>query len=130
MTIRYGMVGGGPGAFIGAVHRIALRMDDEFELVAGAFSSDPEKSREAGRELGLDAGRVYATYDEMAKREVELPESERIQAVAIVTPNHVHHGPARLFLERGFHVICDKPLTVSVEEAEELASLVRQHGLQ
>ncbi len=128
--LRIGMVGGGPGAFIGAVHRIALSMDGDFELVAGAFSSDAENSRQTGRELGLDPARVYASYAEMAQKEAQLPKGQGIDAVSIVTPNHVHHGPAKLFLQKGFHVICDKPLTISVEEAEELESLVRSTSLK
>jgi predicted dehydrogenase len=126
--IRMGMVGGGPGAFIGAVHRIALRMDDHFDLVAGAFSSDAEKSAETGRELGLDPTRAYASWQAMADGESALPEDQRIQAVSIVTPNHVHHGPAVEFLNRGFHVICDKPLTISGELAHDLVKTVDQSG--
>ncbi len=124
--IRIGMVGGGPGAFIGAVHRIALRMDDRFELVAGAFSSSADKSAATGRELGLDPARAYASWQDMAAAESELPAEQRIEAVSIVTPNHVHHGPALDFLRRGFHVICDKPLTVSSELARELVAAVDQ----
>ena len=126
--IRIGMVGGGPGAFIGAVHRTALRMDDQFDLIAGAFSSDAAKSAQAGKELGLDPARVYATWSEMVEAESQLPEDQRIQAVSIVTPNHVHHGPAVDFLKRGFHVICDKPLTVSSELAKDLVEQVEQSG--
>ncbi|MBC8404053.1 MAG: Gfo/Idh/MocA family oxidoreductase, partial [Planctomycetes bacterium] len=126
--IRMGMVGGGPGAFIGAVHRIALRMDDHFDLVAGAFSSDAEKSAETGRELGLDPSRAYASWQAMADGESELPLDQRIQAVSIVTPNHVHHGPAVEFLNRGFHVICDKPLTISGGLAHDLVKTVDHSG--
>jgi len=128
--LRMGMVGGGPGAFIGAVHRICLAMDREFELVAGAFSSDAQKSRQTGSELGLDPARVYGTWTEMLDREAKLPADRRIHAVSIVTPNHVHFGPAKLALEKGFHVVCDKPLTISVEEAEELEKLVAKSKLQ
>src|SRR2546428_371594 len=110
--LRIAMVGGGPGAFIGAVHRIALAMDGQFQLVAGAFSSDATKSRQTGAELGLDPKRVYATWQEMIESEAKLPSEQRVHAVSIVTPNHVHFGPAKLALERGFHVICDKPLTI------------------
>ncbi len=129
MRIRYGMVGGGPGAFIGAVHRMAAALDGEYELVAGAFSADPEKSRQTGDELGLDPSRVYGSYAEMAGGEAALPEGERIDVVVIVTPNHVHHPVAKAFLEEGFHVICDKPLTNTLEEAEELCRLAAERDL-
>ena len=122
--LKIGMVGGGQGAFIGAVHRIALAMDGQFQLVAGAFSSDPRNSERTGAELGLEPARVYKTWQDMAHQEATQPPGERIDAVSIVTPNHLHHGPAKLFLENGFHVICDKPLTISVEEAEDLAATV------
>lgn len=128
--LRIGMVGGGPGAFIGGVHRIALAMDGQFNLVAGAFSSDAAKSREKGAELGLDPKRAYASYEEMISAEAKLPASERIHAVSIVTPNHMHFPPAKLALEKGFHVICDKPLTLSVEESQELEKLVQKTGLK
>ena len=123
-----GMVGGGPGAFIGAVHRLCLAMDGEFELVAGAFSSDPEKSYATGTDLALDPSRVYGSWQEMAEAEAALPEDARIHAVSIVTPNHVHHGPTVEFLRRGFHVICDKPLTTDSGHAEEMAAAVRDSG--
>lgn len=123
-----GMVGGGPGAFIGAVHRLCLAMDGDFDLVAGAFSSDPEKSRLAGEELGLDPARVYPSWQTMVEKESGLPEDQRIQAVSIVTPNHVHHGPTLAFLEHGFHVICDKPLTTSSKLAEAMADAVQNSG--
>ena len=125
--IRYGMVGGGPGAFIGGVHRKAAALDGEIELVAGAFSSDPEKSREQGAELFLDPARVYGSYAEMAEKEAALPDGERIDFVSIVTPNHVHFGPAKTFIEAGFHVICDKPMTTTLEDSEELCRLVAKH---
>jgi predicted dehydrogenase len=128
--LRIGMVGGGPGAFIGAVHRICLAMDEQFELAAGAFSSDPARSRQTGAELGLDPKRVYGTYAEMLEGESKLPAEQRIHAVSIVTPNFAHHGPAKLALEKGFHVVCDKPLTISVEEAEDLERLVKTSGLK
>ncbi len=117
--IRLGMVGGGQGAFIGAVHRIAARMDDAFDLVAGAFASTPEKSRASGAELGIDPARIYDDFTAMAKREVRLKDG--IEAVAIVTPNHVHYAAAREFLKRGIHVICDKPLTSTLADARKLA---------
>lgn len=127
--LRYGMVGGGPGAFIGAVHRRAATLDGLAELVAGAFSSDPEKSRAQGQALQLDAGRVYASYEEMADVEASLPEGERIDFVSITTPNHVHHRVAKAFIERGFHVVCDKPMTTTIEDAEDLCRLVDSHGI-
>jgi predicted dehydrogenase len=125
--LRLGMVGGGPGAFIGAVHRIAARMDDRFELVAGALSSDPERSRAAALDLHIAPERAYGNFAEMAATEAKRP--DRIDAVSIVTPNHVHFGPAKAFLETGIHVICDKPLTTTVEDAVALAETVRRSGL-
>jgi predicted dehydrogenase len=125
--LRLGMVGGGPGAFIGAVHRIAARMDDRFELVAGALSSDPAKSKAAALELHIAPERAYGSFAEMAAAEARRP--DRIDAVSIVTPNHVHFGPAKAFLEAGIHVICDKPLTTTVEDALALAEIVRRSGL-
>ena len=117
--IRLGMVGGGRDAFIGAVHRIAARLDGEFELVAGCFSSTAEKSKASGADLGLNPDRVYGDFTEMAKREARLKTG--IQAVAIVTPNHMHATPAKEFLKRGIHVICDKPLTATLKDARGLA---------
>ena len=117
--IRLGMVGGGRDAFIGAVHRIAARLDDRFELVAGCFSSTAEKSRLSGADLGVDPSRVYGDFTEMAKREGRLKSG--VEAVAIVTPNHMHAAPAKEFLKRGIHVICDKPLTSTLAEAKSLA---------
>ncbi|MFD0910005.1 Gfo/Idh/MocA family protein [Ruegeria arenilitoris] len=114
--IRLGMVGGGNDAFIGGVHRIAARLDDRFELVAGALSSTPEKSIESGRALGLE--RVYEDFKQMAIREARLKSG--IEAVSIVTPNHVHYAAAREFLKRGIHVICDKPLTSTLADAKKL----------
>jgi len=125
-AIRYGMVGGGPGAFIGEVHRMAAALDGEIRLVAGAFSSDPGRSAAQGRALGLDASRVYGSWEEMAAAEAALPAGERIDFVSIVTPNHLHYGPARAFLEAGFHVVCDKPLTTTIEDAHALCELVRE----
>lgn len=116
--IRLGMVGGGAGAFIGAVHRMAARLDDQYDLVAGALSSTPEKSVASGRELGLDPERCYGSYEEMAEKEAARPDG--IEAVSIVTPNHVHFPAAKAFLERGIHVICDKPLTSNLEDAKAL----------
>ncbi|MBP0614190.1 Gfo/Idh/MocA family protein [Jiella mangrovi] len=124
--IRLGMVGGGQGAFIGAVHRIASRIDDKFELVAGALSSTPEKAKASAAEIGLDSKRSYGTYEEMAT--AELARDDGIQAVAIVTPNHMHFPVAKRFLEAGFHVICDKPMTTTLAEAKELAAIARKAG--
>jgi predicted dehydrogenase len=125
--IRLGMVGGGPGAFIGAVHRIAARMDDHYELVAAALSSDPARSRAAAQDLHIAADRAYGSYIEMAAAEAKRP--DRIEAVSIVTPNNMHYPMAKAFLEAGFHVICDKPMTTSLEEALDLAAIVRHTGL-
>lgn len=119
--IRLGMVGGGAGAFIGGVHRMAARLDDHFELVAGALSSTPEKARTSGAELGLDPQRSYSDFKEMAIREAKLKNG--IEAVAIVTPNHVHYEAAKEFLKRGIHVICDKPLTSTLADARKLKKL-------
>jgi len=116
--IRLGMIGGGRDAFIGAVHRIAARLDGQFDLVAGCFSSTAEKSKASGADLGLDPSRVYGDFTEMAKREARLKDG--VQAVAIVTPNHMHFAPAREFLKRGIHVICDKPLTATLGEAKKM----------
>lgn len=126
--VRIGMVGGGPGAFIGAVHRMAMALDGRYQLVAGAFSSSAEKSRETGRELGLDPTRAYASWPEMIEAEAKLPADQRIEAISIVTPNHVHHGPAVAALQAGFHVICDKPLTISSALAKEIAAAVESSG--
>ncbi|WP_223998277.1 Gfo/Idh/MocA family oxidoreductase [Aureimonas sp. SA4125] len=124
--IRLGMVGGGQGAFIGGVHRIAARLDDQFELVAGALSSDPARARASGREIGLADERSYGSFQEMADREAERPDG--IEAVAIVTPNNMHFPVARAFLEKGVHVICDKPVTTSLSDARELARLIEASG--
>ena len=120
--IRLGMVGGGNDAFIGAVHRIASRIDDHYELVAGALSSTPEKSRLSGQALGLPEDRIYDDFKQMAIREARLKNG--IEAVAIVTPNHVHYAAAREFLKRGIHVICDKPLTSTLSDAKKLVKAV------
>ena len=120
--IRLGMVGGGKDAFIGGVHRIAARMDDRFELVAGALSSTPEKSRESGEALGL--ARIYDDFRQMAQREARRKDG--IEAVSIVTPNHVHYAAAREFLKRGIHVICDKPLTSTLADAKKLVKAAEE----
>lgn len=124
-----GMVGGGIGAFIGGVHRMAAALDGEIELVCGAFSSSAEKSKASGEALYLAPDRVYANYAEMIAAEKQLPEGERMDFVSIVTPNHVHFEPAKMALENGFHVVCDKPLCFSIEQAEELVRLVDATGL-
>lgn len=125
--IRLGMVGGGEGAFIGAVHRIAARLDDEYELVAGALSASPDKARRSGLALGLDPARTYDSYEAMAK--AEAGRDDGIEAVAIVTPNHVHAPAATAFLKAGIHVICDKPVTTTSADAKKLAALARKRGL-
>ncbi|WP_428523315.1 Gfo/Idh/MocA family protein [Roseibium sp.] len=117
--IRLGMVGGGKDAFIGAVHRIAARLDNSFELVAGALSSTPDKAIASGQALGLKEDRIYSSFEDMAKREARLKDG--IEAVAIVTPNHVHYPAAKAFLKRGIHVICDKPMTSTLADAKKLA---------
>ncbi|MCP9234977.1 Gfo/Idh/MocA family protein [Lewinella sp. JB7] len=127
--LRMGMVGGGRGAFIGGVHRFAAALDQQIELVCGAFSSDPEKSRVSGKDFYLPAERVYGSYEEMIRKEKELPEGDRMDFISIVTPNHVHFGPAKMALENGFHVVCDKPLAFSVDEARQLVDLVEKTGL-
>ena len=123
------MVGGGPGAFIGGVHRMAAALDGEWELVAGAFASRPDRSRKQGRALGLEARRVYGTFREMAAHEASLAGDRRIDAVAIVTPNHLHHPVATAFLNAGVHVICDKPMTTTLADAQDLCRTVQATGL-
>src|SRR6266498_1031712 len=123
--LRLGMVGGGPGAFIGAVHRIAARLDDRYELVAAALSSDGERSLVAAEQLHIP--RAYRTFQEMASAESKRPDG--IEVVSIVTPNHLHHAPAKTFLEAGIDVICDKPLTTTLEDALDLAETVQRTGL-
>jgi predicted dehydrogenase len=125
--IRLGMVGGGPGAFIGAVHRIAARMDDHYELVAAALSSDSARSRAAAQDLHIAADRAYGSYTEMARAEAARP--DRVEAVAIVTPNNLHYPMAKTFVEAGFHVICDKPLTTTLQEALDLAAIVKRSSV-
>ncbi len=127
--IRMGMIGGGIGAFIGGVHRMAAALDGEIELVCGAFSSNPERSKASGEELHLPANRVYGSYAEMIKAEKKLPLGERMDFVSIVTPNHVHYGPAKMALDNGFHVICDKPLCFNMREAKTLQNTVEKTGL-
>ena len=124
--IRLGMVGGGQGAFIGAVHRIAARIDGEYELVAGALSSDPARAAASAAELGIDASRSYGSFADMAKAEAKRPDG--IEVVAIVTPNHVHFPAAKAFLDAGIHVICDKPLTSTLTDAKKLATIAKKSG--
>ena len=126
--LKMGMVGGGPGAFIGEVHRKAARIDGHIELVAGAFSSDSMKSKQMSFELGLDSSRVYDNYHKMISCESQLPQEQRIDFVTIVTPNHMHFPIARAFLEAGFHVICEKPVTISLDEAKQLEAIVKRTG--
>ena len=126
--LRMGMVGGGPGAFIGEVHRKAARMDGMIELVAGAFDADPAKSQEMGKIQNLDPKRVYDTYQDMVKAEAALPENERIDFVAVTTPNNLHYPIAKAFLDAGFNVVCEKPMTMNVEEAKALKEAVDKSG--
>lgn len=127
--LRMGMVGGGTGAFIGAIHRIAATMDGQTELVCGAFSSDAQKSKDSGKSLFLPDNRVYGSFREMFKAEALLPQGERMDFVSIVTPNHAHFEPAIQALEHGFHVVLDKPFTFTLEEARKLQVKVRETGL-
>ncbi len=124
-----GMIGGSLDAFIGAVHRRAAVMDNEIELVCGAFSSNPEKSRQTGYALYLPENRVYGSFEEMIQAEKALPEGDRMDFVTIVTPNHMHFPAAKLALENGFHVVCDKPMTLNLAEANQLARIVDETGL-
>jgi len=126
--LRSAMVGGGRDAFIGAVHRNAMALDGQYELVAGALSSTPEKSRASGRDLGLADDRNHGTWQELLADELRRPADERIDVVAIVTPNHVHHEVARAFVDAGFHVVCDKPLVHTSAQAEDLAERVAANG--
>ncbi|HXB92317.1 MAG TPA: Gfo/Idh/MocA family oxidoreductase [Puia sp.] len=127
--LRMGMIGGGKNAFIGAVHRIAANMDGLIELSCGAFSSNPDNARESGKELFLPPNRVYANYEEMIEKESRLPAMERMDFVSIVTPNNTHFAPAMLALEKGFHVVIEKPMTFSLEEAIQLKKKVEETGL-
>lgn len=124
--IRLGMVGGGTGSFIGYVHRVSSRIDGDYELIAGALSSKPDVAAESAKNLGIAADRSYASYEDMAK--AEAAREDGIEAVTIVTPNHMHVGPAKAFLEAGIHVICDKPLSNSLEDARALAAVKPKNG--
>lgn len=127
--LRMGMIGGGIDSFIGDVHRKAAAMDGMIELVCGAFSSTAEKSKASGKNLFLPENRCYANFEEMILAEKKLPETERMDFVAIVTPNHMHFSPAIMALKNGFHVVCDKPMTLTIDEAKELEELVAATGL-
>ena len=127
--LRMGMVGGGQGAFIGWVHRMAAALDQQVEFVAGCFSRDFENTKTTGEQLYLDPARCYQTYQEMAESEPKLPENQRIDFVSIVTPNDSHFAIAKTFLDAGIHVVCDKPMTYTLEEAEELVKLIEKTGL-
>lgn len=129
MKIRYGMVGGGDGAFIGSVHRAAAALDGDWQLVCGALSSDAERSRQSGLALGLPATRCYDDFTTMMQREARLPADERMQCVVIVTPNHLHLPAALAALQHGFHVMSDKPATMTLAECRELAQALQQSGL-
>lgn len=122
------MIGGGAGAFIGAIHRMAAIMDGEIELVCGAFSSDPQKSKNSGGKLNLDTLRAYGSFQQMIVKERELPDDVKMDFVSIVTPNHVHFEPAKLAMENGFHVVLDKPMTLNLAEAKELKEVVKKTG--
>jgi predicted dehydrogenase len=124
-----GMVGGGRGAFIGGVHRMAAALDGQIELVCGAFSSNPEKSKASAEDFFIAPERAYGSFEEMIKAEKQLPEDVRMDFVSIVTPNHLHFAPAKMALENGFHVVCDKPVTFTLAEAKELEKLVEETGL-
>ena len=127
--LKMGMVGGGRGAFIGAVHRMAANLDGKIELVAGCFSSDPEKSKLSGEDFFLCPSRVYGSFEEMAEKEGALPVGERIDFVSIVARNDLHYKVAKKFLENGIHVICEKPLALSKAQGEELKAVVEKSGL-
>jgi len=124
--IRMGMIGGSYDAFIGEVHRKAARLDGRIDIVAGVFSSNPEKSKKTGELLYLDSKRIYTNFEEMAEKESKLPENQRIDFVSIVTPNNMHFAPAKLFLEHGFHVVCEKPLAYNLEQGLELQKIVKK----
>ncbi|MBE0537516.1 MAG: Gfo/Idh/MocA family oxidoreductase [Phycisphaerae bacterium] len=125
-TLKMGMVGGGPGAFIGEVHRKASRLDGGVELVGGAFDIDPRKSKQMAKDLILDKKRCYGTYKELIEKELQLPEGERMDFVAVCTPNNWHYPIARALLEAGFHVMCEKPMTLTVAEARSLVEIVKK----
>src|SRR5271156_1080285 len=127
--IRYGMIGGGRGAFIGAVHRSAAAIDQQLELVCGAFSADAQRSRASGGDLFLPPERCYASFQEMIQHEAVMPADQRMDFVAIVTPNHIHLPAAQLALRYGFHVLSDKPATLNLPEAKKLRQWIQKTGL-
>jgi predicted dehydrogenase len=127
--IKIGMIGGGRGSFIGSVHRMAATLDGQAELVCGAFSSDPERSRISGDDFFLSPDRCYNDFEEMIRTEASLSPDQRMDLVSIVTPNHLHFAPAMMALEHGFHVVCDKPLCLSLSEAKKLQDQVRSRDL-
>src|SRR6185503_7050668 len=127
--LRMGMIGGGKDAFIGAVHRIAANIDGLIELSCGALSANPDKALESGKLLFLPEDRIYKSYEEMITKESKLPADKRMDFVSIVTPNHVHFGPAMMALENGFHVVLDKPMTFTLDEAKKLQKKVDETGL-
>lgn len=127
--LKMGMIGGGPGSFIGSIHRNAAALDGLITLSAGSFSSTHAKSLELGKELSLPENRIYASYDEMFEKEMQLPKEERIDFVSIITPNHLHFDPTAKALKNGFHVVLDKPMTLDLEEARELYSIIKNSGL-
>jgi predicted dehydrogenase len=127
--LKMGMVGGGPGAFIGDVHRKAARLDGQIDIVAGAFDVDPKKSKQTGKELMIDPNRAYSDYTTMIAEELKLPPGERVDFITIVTPNFLHYPIARDFLNAGFHVLCEKPMTLTLKEAKALQKLVKKTGL-
>ncbi|QEC53488.1 Gfo/Idh/MocA family protein [Anseongella ginsenosidimutans] len=127
--LRMGMIGGGKDAFIGAVHRLALNMDGQIELKAGALSIDPQIAKESGEMLFLDPSRIYTDYKTMLEEEAAKPAEERLDFITIVTPNFVHFAPAMLALEKGFHVVVEKPMTFTLEEARQLQAKVEETGL-
>ena len=126
--IRYGMVGGGEGAFIGAVHRMAAALDSEYELVCGAFSADADRNRRSAEALGLDPDRAYATFDKLLAAEAALPVDERMEVLAIVTPNHLHAPMAIAALDAGFHVLSEKPMALNLAEARAIGDAVARSG--
>src|SRR5262249_6307 len=127
--LRMGLVGGGQGAFIGRVHATAATLDNRATLVAGALSSDPARARASAPDYDIPPQRAYGSFQEMATAEKQLPEAERIDFVTVATPNHTHLGVAKAFAEAGFNVMCDKPLTFDLAQAEELAKLVKKTGV-
>jgi predicted dehydrogenase len=125
--IKHGIVGGGPGSFIGYAHRLAAKMDDNFILIGGVFSSDYQKSLKFSSELNLDADRIYKNVDELIEKELSISREDRLQAVTIATPNYLHYDIAKKLIQNGFHVICEKPVTMTSAEAEQLEKLVKKH---